>query len=62
MYVAELLLRLSLQLQEVKGQLLTQNGKPPQPSSPGVLLARRALITREDREATEAVQHTLGWP
>lgn len=58
MYVAELLLCLPLQLLEVKGQLITQNGKPPQSSFPCVLLTHRTLIPREDREVTEALKHT----
>lgn len=59
MYAAELLLSLSLQLQEVKGQLLAQNAEPPQLSPPCVVLAGRTLITGGDRGAAEAAQHTL---
>lgn len=62
MYAAELLLSLSPQLQEVKGQFLAQNGEPPQLSPPCVVLAGRTLITGGDRGAAEAAQHTLRGP
>ena len=49
LYVAELLLGLSLQLLEVKGQLLTQSSKPQQSFSACFLLTHQ-ILRRRSRE------------